>query len=95
MTKTTTSANYFNSFDRYWFSILEHLVLPVAVGDEIMFLQFHRESKRCEWICEPQEFLKAEDNEDGAVRKKKTPFDTVLWDEQVYILANFVPISKC
>ena len=63
--------NYLKNFDRYCFSILEHLVLPVAMGDEIMFLQFHCESKRCEWIGEAQEFLKAEDNEEGAVRKKK------------------------
>ena len=71
MAKTTTPTNYFKKFDRYCFNILEHLVLPVAMGDEITFLQFHRESKRCEWIGEPQDFLKAEDNKEGAVRKKK------------------------
>jgi len=47
MIKTIISVNYFNNFDRYWFDILERLVLPVAMEDDKMFLQFHRESKRC------------------------------------------------
>jgi hypothetical protein len=41
-------SEYFNYCDRYWFNILEHLVLPFAMWDEKVFLQFHRESNRCE-----------------------------------------------
>jgi len=47
-----------------------------------------------EWIGEPQEFLKAEDNEECVVSKKKKKnkiVDAVLWDEKVCIFVNFVP----